>query len=63
MTQPSDVLIVGAGPTGLVLALWLTKLGVRARIVDKSAGPGTTRLTRPALPLEMVRGPFAGQDG
>jgi 2-polyprenyl-6-methoxyphenol hydroxylase-like FAD-dependent oxidoreductase len=24
----SDVLIVGAGPTGLVLALWLTKLGV-----------------------------------
>ena len=24
----SDVLIIGAGPTGLVLALWLTKLGV-----------------------------------
>ncbi len=24
----SDVLIVGAGPTGLVLALWLTRLGV-----------------------------------
>jgi 2-polyprenyl-6-methoxyphenol hydroxylase-like FAD-dependent oxidoreductase len=24
----SDVLVVGAGPTGLVLALWLTKLGV-----------------------------------
>jgi threonine dehydrogenase-like Zn-dependent dehydrogenase len=23
-----DVLIVGAGPTGLVLALWLTWLGV-----------------------------------
>ena len=28
----SDVLIVGAGPTGLVLALWLTKLGVKVRI-------------------------------
>ena len=38
----SEVLIVGAGPTGLVLALWLTKLGVAVRIIDKSAGPGTT---------------------
>ena len=38
----TDVLIVGAGPTGLVLALWLTLLGVRVRIVDKTAEPGTT---------------------
>src|SRR5262245_61514805 len=37
-----QVLIVGAGPTGLVLALWLTRLGVRVRIVDKTAEPGTT---------------------
>src|SRR6266498_3187604 len=36
------VLIIGAGPTGLVLALWLTKLGVRVRIIDKTAEPGTT---------------------
>jgi 2-polyprenyl-6-methoxyphenol hydroxylase-like FAD-dependent oxidoreductase len=34
------VLIVGAGPTGLVLALWLTKLGVPLRIIDKNSGPG-----------------------
>src|SRR3981081_4725425 len=38
----TDVLIIGAGPTGLVLAIWLTKLGVRVRIVDKTAEPGTT---------------------
>src|SRR5262245_30980005 len=36
------VLIVGAGPTGLVLALWLTRLGLRVRIIDKVAEPGTT---------------------
>lgn len=36
------VLIVGAGPTGLVLALWLTRLGVPVRIIDRAAEPGTT---------------------
>ena len=36
------VLIVGAGPTGLVLALWLTRLGISVRIIDKTAEPGTT---------------------
>lgn len=30
-----DVLIVGAGPAGLMMATWLAKCGVRARIVDK----------------------------
>jgi len=38
----NDVLIVGAGPTGLVLALWLAKQGVKIRIIDKTAEPGTT---------------------
>ena len=33
------VLIVGAGPTGLVLALWLIRAGVPVRIVDKNATP------------------------
>jgi 2-polyprenyl-6-methoxyphenol hydroxylase-like FAD-dependent oxidoreductase len=37
-----DVLIAGAGPTGLVLALWLTRQGVDVRIVDKATGPGLT---------------------
>ena len=30
-----DVLIVGAGPAGLMLALWMSRLGVTTRIVDK----------------------------
>ncbi len=38
----SAVLIAGAGPTGLVLALWLTRLGIRVRLVDRSTGPGLT---------------------
>jgi 2-polyprenyl-6-methoxyphenol hydroxylase-like FAD-dependent oxidoreductase len=36
------VLIAGAGPTGLLLALWLARLGVRVRIIDKTSEPGTT---------------------
>ena len=52
-----DVLIVGAGPTGLVLALWLTKLGVKVRIIDKTAEPGTTSraLAVQARTLELYR--------
>jgi phenol 2-monooxygenase (NADPH) len=30
-----DVLIVGAGPAGLMLALWMSRLGIKTRIVDK----------------------------
>src|SRR2546428_9452533 len=53
----SDVLVVGAGPTGLVLALWLTKLGVKLRIIDKTAEPGTTSraLAIHARTLELYR--------
>ena len=36
-----DVLVVGAGPTGLVHALWLARAGVKVRIIDKAAAPGT----------------------
>ncbi len=36
------VLIVGAGPTGLVLALWLAHLGIPLRIIDQASGPGQT---------------------
>jgi 2-polyprenyl-6-methoxyphenol hydroxylase-like FAD-dependent oxidoreductase len=38
----TQVLIAGAGPTGLTLALWLRRLGVAFRIIDKDSGPGET---------------------
>lgn len=52
-----NVLIVGAGPTGLALALWLSKVGVRVRIIDKASEPGTTSraLAVQARTLELYR--------
>ena len=38
----SPVLIVGAGTTGLFLALWLSKLSISFRIIDVASGPGRT---------------------
>ena len=57
MMAQVEILIVGAGPTGLVLALWLTRLGVSIRIVDKAAEPGTTSraLAVQARTLELYR--------
>lgn len=36
----TQVLIVGAGPTGLVLALRLARHGIACRIIDRNDGPG-----------------------
>jgi 2-polyprenyl-6-methoxyphenol hydroxylase-like FAD-dependent oxidoreductase len=57
LTERIDVLIVGAGPTGLVLALWLTRVGIRVRIIDKTMEPGTTSraLAVQARTLELYR--------
>lgn len=38
-TKQLSILILGAGPTGLVLALALTKLGIKVRIIDKELEP------------------------
>ena len=53
----TDVLIIGAGPTGLALALWLTHLGVRVRIFDRTAQPGITSraIAVQARTLELYR--------
>src|SRR6266852_3810067 len=53
----TEVLIAGAGPTGLVLAVWLNRLGVRVRLVDRTAEPGTTSraLVVHARTLEFYR--------
>src|SRR4051794_36948660 len=34
-----EVLVVGAGPTGLMLANWLTRLGVQVLVADGKDGP------------------------
>jgi 2-polyprenyl-6-methoxyphenol hydroxylase-like FAD-dependent oxidoreductase len=53
----ADVLIVGAGPSGLVLALWLVTMGVRVRLIDTAAEAGTTSraLAVQARTLELYR--------
>jgi 4,5-epoxidase len=38
----SDVIVVGAGPTGLALACGLRAAGVDVRVLDKAAGPAET---------------------
>lgn len=42
MRPSAQVLIVGAGPTGLAAALFLTRAGVPVRIIDAAAEPTTT---------------------
>ena len=42
LQSQTDVLIVGAGPTGLTLACELLRRGVSCCIIDKAATPATT---------------------
>jgi len=37
--MPSDVLIIGAGPSGLFAAAELARHGVDARLIEREAGP------------------------
>ncbi|MDB5754339.1 MAG: pcpB, partial [Massilia sp.] len=38
-SMDTDVLIVGAGPTGLMLANQLVRQGIRVVIIDRNSGP------------------------
>lgn len=51
------ILIAGAGPTGLTLAIWLTMQGVPVRIVDEHSGPGqeSRAMVVHARTLELYR--------
>ena len=53
----TDVLIVGAGPTGLMLANQLARRGIRLMIIDRHAGPAreTRALGVQARTLEIYQ--------
>jgi 2-polyprenyl-6-methoxyphenol hydroxylase-like FAD-dependent oxidoreductase len=57
-TSDADVLIVGAGPTGLMLANQLARRGLRVLIIDRHAGPSreTRALGVQARTLEIYAG-------
>jgi 2-polyprenyl-6-methoxyphenol hydroxylase-like FAD-dependent oxidoreductase len=57
MRAATQVLVVGAGPTGLSLALWLAGAGVRVRIVERDAAPPRTSraIAVQARTLELYR--------
>ena len=56
-SNSTEVLIVGAGPTGLVQALWLNEQGIKVRIIDKleQAGSQSRALVVQARTLELYR--------
>lgn len=55
---PSEVLIAGAGPTGLAAALFLAERGIRARVVDRTSAPapGSRALAVNARTLRLLEG-------
>lgn len=57
MNSSAEVLVVGAGPTGLLLACQLARRGVRPTIVDRHAGPAeqTRAMGVHARTLEIYR--------
>jgi 2-polyprenyl-6-methoxyphenol hydroxylase-like FAD-dependent oxidoreductase len=58
VTATTDILIVGAGPTGLALAAQLNAFGVKARIIDRQLDPvhESRALVIQPRTLEALRG-------
>jgi 2-polyprenyl-6-methoxyphenol hydroxylase-like FAD-dependent oxidoreductase len=58
MDHPASVLIVGAGPTGLTLALTLRRHGIAARVIDKLDKPANLSKALAVWPasLEVLSG-------
>jgi 2-polyprenyl-6-methoxyphenol hydroxylase-like FAD-dependent oxidoreductase len=63
VTATTDILIVGAGPTGLALAAQLNACGVKARIVDRQLDPvrESRALVMQPRTLEALRGLGLGE--
>ncbi|AGL13746.1 FAD-dependent monooxygenase [Actinoplanes sp. N902-109] len=63
MTEQTDVLVVGAGPTGLTLAAGLLRRGVRVRLLDRAdhASPHSKAITLWPVTLETFERLGVGQ--
>jgi 2-polyprenyl-6-methoxyphenol hydroxylase-like FAD-dependent oxidoreductase len=53
MTDLSSIVIIGAGPTGLTLALSLALNGVRVRVIDRNAAPADHSRALAILPRTL----------
>ena len=51
--QKLDVLVVGAGPTGLLLASELARRGVRVRLIEKRTSPAEHSRALAVVPRTM----------
>jgi len=50
----AEVVVLGAGPTGLVLSLWVARLGVRVRVIDKNAQFGDAGRDIRTFPYALI---------